>query len=308
MNIITHRDTVNFINSGNTPIHKLFFTSKNLPPLLTIYGTNEIQDNENNPKKNTKIHVLDKTTVEALNYTHKRYPDSNIIFVNFANENTRGGKPGMRWNYSDCYVYPYGNRASAQEENIIEKSTAFLSLAKIKYPFNSEELCYVSPIEVFATDYTTKNSILLPNLIKCYMVISASINLSNEYIEEKKEKLTILNKIKKRICNQFVAADKINEINTKVSNQLNTESNNKKTVLILGAYGCGAFSPKKWGDSNNNYQFPEDIAILYKELINKQWSKSFDEIIFAVPTFGSINPNDKNYMNYMAFRNTFQFN
>jgi len=71
-------------------------------------------------------------------------------FLNFANENKIGGYPGLEWkNNKVNYV---GKRAGAQVENIIEKSTAFLSLTQIKYPFNSEKNCYISPVDIFATD------------------------------------------------------------------------------------------------------------------------------------------------------------
>lgn len=304
MYIINHKDTVNILNSGITPIHKLKFNSKQLPPLMTIYG---YKDHRYSYTKGTqKIKLLDMSTIEAVLYMKEMYHDDNIMFVNFANEKSRGGKPGMRWNYTNSYVYTYGNRAYAQEENIIEKSTAFLSLAKIKYPFNSEEICYVSPVEIFATDHTKSSSILIPELTRCYMIISASENLSYEVLWSPEMKKIILDKIRKRIRNQLIAADKITEIRDTVEKDLNIDNTNKKNILILGAFGCGAFSPNNW-DISNNYAFAEDVAKLYYDLLNNEWSNSFDEVIFAVPTFGSINPYDKNYMNYMAFGNIFGF-
>ena len=63
--------------------------------------------------------------------------------------------------------------------------------------------------------------------------------------------------------------------------------NNDIDIIILGAFGCGAFS--------NN---PRDVSKAYKEiLIDKNYQKYFEKVVFAIP--------DKNHPNYKTFFATF---
>ena len=227
--------------------------------------------------KEPDILVIDDTTIKTVINEKNNNDEVNILFLNFANENKIGGYPGLEWkNNKVNYI---GKRAGAQEENIIEKSTAFLSLTQIKYPFDSEKNCYISPVDIFATDETQFTSRLLNKSFTAYMIVSASLNLSNfNGIHEKSRKKMLL-KMKKRIRCQLSAGEQIDG----------------KKIIILGAFGCGMFSPYNW----NSYS--TDIALIYKELLETEFMNIYEKIIFSVPTFGLKNGTD--YNNYINFFN-----
>ena len=73
---------------------------------------------------------------------------------------------------------------------------------------------------------------------------------------------------------------------------LNVALTDNVDIIILGAYGCGAFNNK-----------PEDVSKAYKQvLINDCYLKYFKKVIFALPTFGS--KSGQGYINYVVFNKT----
>ena len=66
--------------------------------------------------------------------------------------------------------------------------------------------------------------------------------------------------------------------------------------LILGAFGCGAFAPRGNPDEYRNM-----IAGIYKEILPK-FNQLFNQVVFAVPTFGSNEESNPAVVNHKIFR------
>lgn len=295
--LITHRRTVDILNDGKYKENYLKYSSSNLPPLITISNKSINKTDKCKLIKNKyKVDVVDETTIQSIIRLRCHNPSSVISFVNFANENHIGGYPGMDWNNDIRKVTFIGERANAQEENIIEKSTAFLSLVKIKYPFNSEKKCFLGPVQIFATDHTSKSSKLISDPINAFMITSASICLRKHTQWNRVKRELILDRIRKRIRCQLLAGQKLRE----------KYSKKKKNIIVLGAYGCGAFSPNNWNGNNSHSKYVRAIANIYKSELEDNFCDIFDHIVFAVPTFKSTNENERNYINYKAFFSVFK--
>lgn len=293
--IITHKDTVGILNNGRYKDQILKYNSSNLPPLIAISGKSIKKTSKcRSSTKKYKVEVIDETTIQSIERLRYYNPSSIISFVNFANENHMGGYPGIGWDKRKSKVIFIGDRAGAQEENIIEKSTALLSLVRIKYPFNSEEKCFLGPVQIFATDYTVKSSKLISDPIDAFMITSASISLRKHTQWNRVKRELNLDRIRKRIRCQLLAGQKLREKYSK-----------KKNIIVLGAYGCGAFSPNNWEGENSHNIYALAIANIYKSELENNFCDIFDHIVFATPTFSSRNENDKNYINYKAFHKTF---
>lgn len=289
--IITNKETVRILNDGKFKDIILKYNSNNLPPVKSILNRGIIKRKCKN--KSYKVEVKDETTIQSIERLRYYYPNSIISFVNFANENFRGGFSGLGWDDREKKVIYLGDRAKAQEENLIEKSTLFLSLVKIRYPFDSEKRCFLGPVQIFATDYTSKSSKLISNPINAFMITSASISLRSHTQFNRVKRELILSRIRDRIRCQLLAGQKLKEDNPK-----------KKNIIVLGAYGCGAFAPEHWEDYDSHYKYALAVANIYKEEIEENFCDVFDQITFATPKFKSLE-NSKSYLNYLAFFNTF---
>lgn len=138
---------------------------------------------------------------------------------------------------------------------------------KKDYCFCSDYMIYTPGVVFFRDD---EYELAYP--LRIHVITSAAVDLRNVKITQ-----DILQKT------HDVMKNRIRKIL-----QLGIES--KATVIILGAFGCGAFL--------NN---PEDISQIFKELLYDEfYGMYFDKIVF--PIFGA---KDKPNPNYDAFKATF---
>lgn len=214
-------------------------------------------------EKNTKITVEENTTFAAAN----RYRSlGKTAVLNFANPVTPGG--GVK----------YG--AMAQEECLCRSSNLYLCLtaspfpdyygyhASMDDPFYSDRLLYTQGVTVFKNDDEIPKLLPEKEWFQVDVITCAAPYLSgNKYIN--REALKEL--FKRRIKNIFEAA-----------------LDNGVEVLILGAFGCGAFKNP-----------PDVVAAAFREVITEnQYDRLLDQIVFAVKE-------SANKKNYQAFLDAF---
>ena len=211
----------------------------------------------------SKICVVSGTTLE----TARKYMQfGRTAVLNFANPQYPGGGALQG--------------AMAQEECLCRSSNLYLCLnsvtvfedfyfyhKKLGHNFFSDRLIYTRDVTVFKDDSEIPE--LLPNSKRfCVDVITCAA----PYIVKRKytNRAALKELFKSRIKNIFEAA-----------------IDNGVAVLVLGAFGCGAFGNP-----------PEVVAEAFHEVIDGNGYKDcFNKIVFA------IKPNDLNNSNFQAFDN-----
>ena len=213
----------------------------------------------------SKICVVSGTTFDtAQKYTQF----GRTAVLNFANPQYPGGGVSQG--------------AMAQEECLCRSSNLYLCLnsitvfedfyfyhKKLGHNFFSDRLIYTRDVTVFKDDSEIPE--LLPNSKRfCVDVITCAA----PYIAKRKytNKAALKELFKSRIKNIFEAA-----------------LDNGVTVLVLGAFGCGAFGNP-----------PEVVAEAFHEVIDGNgYEDCFNKIVFA------IKPDSRNNSNFQAFDNEF---
>ena len=219
-------------------------------------------ESENKNVLNGKI-IFDRlSTLDAA----KKYKNENdVSILNFASGTHPGG--GVL------------NGSNAQEESLCRASTLYKCLNdetgylyenfygyhKEKGNLYSDRIIYSPNIIVFKND--DKENTLMPkdDWYKINVLSSAAPNLRNDIISDN---------------------DLYNIILPRIKNILEVAIDNKIETLILGAFGCGAFS-------NNTLV----NAKAFKEILN-EYLKYFKNIIFAIPDI-----DDEKSANYRIFEN-----
>ena len=209
----------------------------------------------------TKISVGKYRTFETAQYYAKKFPDAKIAVLNFASATNPGG--GV----------VHGSRA--QEESLCRCSTLYPVLAtdelwKKYYSFHREnndvrytDACIYTPnIFVIKSDENLPKRLPQEKWISVDVLTCAAPNLhknpNNKYNPGEAKSMRITDK-------------ELLEIHKKRGKHiLSVAAHHKTEILILGAFGCGAFK--------NN---PEVVAKAYAEII-PEFDGFFQEIAFAI--------------------------
>lgn len=162
----------------------------------------------------------------------------------------------------------YKEGTPGQEESICRRTDLTKCFKKMSYPIPDFGVFYVEGINIIRD--TEKNGYkYLDQPIKTNCVLSAAYH--GPPTNNKNE-----------LCDGFREKTK-----RKMASILNSFLKNNVLVLVLGAYGCGAF------------QNPvEDIAKLFHELLNNEFKNKFKHIVFAVMK-------DACNKNYKVFKDIF---
>lgn len=224
-------------------------------------------------KENAPIAICAGTTFE----TAKSYCAlGRVAVLNFANPHTPGG--GVE------------NGAMAQEECLCRSNNLFLCLKsnnifedyykyhrEMKNYFFSDRLIYTKNITVFKDDGSVprlmdKNEWFYVDVITC----SAPFLGKRKYTNKK----ALKELFKGRVRNIFEAS-----------------VDNGVDVLILGAFGCGAFKN------------PPDVVAeaFYEVIIENEYQKCFKQIVFAIKSTNNEDPFGP-CPNILAFENAFVWN
>ena len=215
--------------------------------------------------KEAEILVSHKRTFEAA----KPYADEgkSVCVLNFANAFNPGGGVVLG--------------ANAQEESLCRTSTLYPAISDDKMmteyyhphrhnctPLSNGDLIYTPNVTVFKTD--TSMPTILPqeqwydvNVITCAAPDLRSDFISDQELEQLHQKRA------KRI--------------------IETSISYNNDVLILGAFGCGAF--------RNN---PQIVSLVYKNVV-QNYLNAFDTIEFAIYSKTDADPN------YSTFKSVFEY-
>ena len=272
-NIEIFKDTENLCKTNPTLLkawksssanQKLFLEKDTIACEKNLYG------------QPAKIVVSKKRTFEAA----MGYAGKKVAVLNFASASNPGG--GVV------------NGSSAQEECLCRCSTLYYNLTEdymwknfyqphrhAANPLHNDDLIYTPDVVIFKSDTAypkllPENEWMQVNVITC-----AAPNLrerpSNSYNSGDGN-----NSVK-------ISAKELEELHIKRGRKiLEAAASYKNEIIILGAFGCGAFM--------NN---PQVVANAYKQLVS-EFQNSFETIEFAV----YCSPYDES--NFMVFDNTFK--
>jgi len=230
-----------------------------------FYDADECPELINKDNKAGKIIVSKNRTFEAAIKLHNKFPKKKICVLNFASATSPGG--GVK------------NGARAQEESLCRCSTLYPTLNRYYlwekyYSINRErhdslhtDACIYSPdIIICKTDETYPQRMPEDKWIKVDVITCAAPNLSHMPLNQ----YNLYELHVKRAKHILAAATK-----------------NNVDILVLGAFGCGAFR-------NDPYV----VAKAYKSVLD-EYKSCFDIIEFAVFTAGNESEN------YTAFAEIF---
>lgn len=254
-NIEIFRDTEKLCKTNPFLIKAWKYSSENQKLILENESVDFVK---NKYEKQAKITVSKNRTFEAA----MEYNDKKVAVLNFASASNPGG--GVV------------NGSSAQEECLCRCSTLYYNLTEdymwknfylthrhASNPIHNDDLIYTPDVVVFKSD--TAYPRLMPNSRwkKVNVITCAAPNL------------------RERPSNSFnlgdgnnavsVTDEELENIHIKRGRKiLEVAAANENEVVILGAFGCGAFMNK-----------PEVVAKAYAKLID-EFKNTFQEIQFAV--------------------------
>lgn len=223
-----------------------------------ILENDPISCEKNRYENSAQIKVSKKRTFEAA----MDYKGKNIAVLNFASASNPGG--GVV------------NGSSAQEECLCRCSTLYYNLTEENMwknfylphrheanPIHNDDLIYTPDVVIFKSD--TAYPLLMPesDWKKVNVITCAAPNLrdypSNSYNSGDGHKAV------------SVTDDELEKIHLKRGRKiLEAAAANGNEVVVLGAFGCGAF--------RNN---PEVVAKAYKKLM-EEFKNAFETVEFAV--------------------------
>ena len=212
-----------------------------------------IEYKERNPQRATKFVISGKRSFEAA----KGYPGKKVAVLNFANNHSVGGAP-----YS----------AGAQEESLCRCSTLYPCLKAMEYDFyayhkhlfesrvidhmGNDDLIYTPDVVVFKTDERT--DIIRPEMM----------------YQKDWYKVDVITSAAPELMFMTAPRDYEAQITSRIKKILDVAASQYVDVLILGAWGCGAFGN------------PIDIvARVFRTLLENY---HFETVEFALATTGDV--------------------
>ena len=231
-----------------------------------------------NIKGETEIKFEDMTTIQAaLHYLKKTKYKKKIAILNFANWTNPGG--GVR------------GGAVEQEESICRSSTLYENLIAD----NVQEFykLHLNDEKNYNSGKFNDDIIYTPNVLilkdDSNSTDIKNIDLNNEF--NKKNIVSVITCAAPNNSNKNFNYNDIYNIHlSRARRIIQIALNDNVDIIILGAFGCGAFK--------NN---PVSVSKAYKKiLVDDKIKNCFENVIFAIP--------DKNSQNYKEFFNTFKKN
>ena len=208
-----------------------------------VYESDDFSVGQITPNKNMEILVSGRRCFEAA----ENYKGKKVCCLDFANNHNIGGAPwsSNAQEESMCRVSSlYPCLVSKEEEFYIKHRKEFES--GMIDDMGSDDLIYIPDVTVFKTDESTPKVKKEEDWFKSDVIVSAAPVLDCDYDE-----------------NQYRAV-----MTKRIKRILDVASKEKVEVLILGAFGCGAF-----------HNPPEIVADIFASLIRDY---DFESVEFAV--------------------------
>ena len=230
--------------------------------------------------ESVKISVNKYRTIESAQYYKRKNPDLRIGILNFASATNPGG--GVK------------KGSSAQEECICRVSTLYSVLVNSEenrkefYDYHkdlrsnlySDRIIYSPDILVFKSDTFIPSYLPEKNQFKVDVITGAAPNLNRKPNQEMNPEIMKFN---------IINEPKLYEVHKSRGKYILSIANeNNIDILILGAFGCGAFKNS-----------PYVVAEAYRNIIS-EFKYSFNEIVFSI-----YYSNESSKENYIAFKETF---
>lgn len=272
-NINIFNDTLDFIKENKVLSDGVNYSIKKTRVV------DKLIDNIEKTVKKGIVTISTSRTFQAAMLLKKKYPDKRIGVLNFASATNPGG--GVEFG------------SSAQEESLCRCSTLYpvishelffscyyLRNRMINNPLHSDTVIYSPDIIICKTDTDNPVRLKEEDFVKVDVLSCAAPNLrdipSNKYNYRDGDN---------KAC---ISDDELFDLHVKRGKAiLDVALFNHIDVLVLGAFGCGAF--------RND---PRVVAKAYKELL-KEYSKYFTEIEFAIYC------NQYDLENYQVFKSIF---
>lgn len=268
-NIKVFLDTISFINEDdylsnavNESIEKTVIYNKDIDEIKAI-------------KKHGEVRVSQYRSFEAAMKLHDEFPNKRIGVLNFASATNPGG--GV------------AKGSSAQEESLCRISTLY-NVLNTKYLFDH----FYSLNRNINNPLHDDTVIYSPNIVICKSDSDRPIRLKKEEFVKVDVLTCAAPNLREKPGNLYnfdgdtsikVNDDELYQIHTKRAKRiLDVTLINNIDILVLGAFGCGAFK-------NNPYI----VAKAYKDIL-EEYKSYFDLIEFAIFT------NEYNKENYLAFK------
>ena len=190
-----------------------------------------------------KVLVSGKRTFEAA----ENYKGKKICCLDFANNHSIGGAPfsAGAQEESICRISTLYPCLCAKREEFYERHTRDFIAGKLD-EMGNDDLIYVPDVTVFKTDESVPEMMDEDAWFKTDVIVSAAPVLDVDFDEARYRKI----------------------MESRIKRVLDVASKEKVQVLILGAFGCGAF--------NNP---PEIVSEIFSRLIGKY---DFETVEFAV--------------------------
>ncbi|MCR5795044.1 MAG: TIGR02452 family protein [Solobacterium sp.] len=259
------RDTQMYIQQNDTLKDAVYASKQN----TYYYSAEDYPELKKEPVREGKISLLGTRTFETAVKLSKEFPGSRITALNFASAVRPGG--GVE------------TGAEAQEECLCRCSTLFPllkrdTLYRVYYDVNrkrndfryTDALIYTPDVVICKTDEDEPVRVPESEFVKCSVITCAAPKLRN---------------VPAGRC----SSEELFRIHVKRAEHiLHTAAHHDTDILILGAFGCGAF--------RND---PAVVAAAYHEALRK-YRGYFRQIVFAVFT------REYETANYLAFKKEFE--
>ncbi len=268
------KDTLDYIREEDDLVDSLEYSKRE----SEFVKADEYFDLEE-PCREGKIVVTKSRTFEAaMRYAQdENYSDKLIAVLNFASASNPGG--GVE------------KGSSAQEESLCRCSTLYPVLTQHRFatdfynpnrksrnPLHTDDLIYSPGIVIIKSDTDYPERLMMDDWCQVDVITCAAPNLSPHPSNRYNQDGTPL----------AISNDELYDLHySRAEHILNTAAAHGVEVLILGAFGCGAF-----------YNNPDVVANAYYDVL-KEYAQYFEVVEFAVYT--SIYDNK----NYKAFYDTF---
>ena len=262
-NIEIFEDTLTQIKESELLSHAVDLSIKN----IKIYSINEYPQLEN-LCVDQSVAVTKSRTFEAAINLNKKYPNKKIAVLNFASSTTPGG--GVKWG------------SSAQEEALCRCSTL--------YPVLSTEYLYQN---FYLKNRNRYNALNTDDIVysKDIIICKNDIDFPTRMLEKDYVKVDVLTCAAPNLREIDISDEELYKLHlSRAKHILHIAAFNKAEILVLGAFGCGAFRNNPWV-----------VAKAYKDAL-KEYDKYFFLVDFAIYT----RPNEEE--NYLAFVDTIKNN